>query len=163
MTGDGVGKEITDSVKEIFEACNAPIEFEEFSVSGETSQNEAEFKKSVDSLRRNKVGLKGAARPAKLPSQGKCLHRHPLYTSRTIWSCFMERGHASTARHLRSSRLVQIGRRLPYKAQERGFRHHSRKHRRRILWIGASVVPGRSRELEDHDCGQIGTDCSVCL
>jgi isocitrate dehydrogenase (NAD+) len=78
-----MANQITDSVKEIFEACNAPIEFEEFKVgrseqlctafssrkpskvSGETSQDEAEFKKSVDSLRRNKVGLKGWSLPSR--------------------------------------------------------------------------------------------------
>lgn len=52
-------QEITDSVKEVFEYCNVPVEFEEFQISGETSADEAEFKKSMDSLRRNKVGLKG--------------------------------------------------------------------------------------------------------
>jgi len=59
IPGDGVGKEITNSVKEIFEHANVPVEFEEFAVSGETDPNETEFKKSMDSLRRNKVGLKG--------------------------------------------------------------------------------------------------------
>lgn len=54
-----MGKEITNSVKEIFENVNVPIEFEEFAVSGETDPNDTEFKKSMDSLRRNKVGLKG--------------------------------------------------------------------------------------------------------
>jgi len=59
IPGDGIGKELTESVKEIFEYCNVPIEWEEFKISGETSADETEFKKSMDSLRRNKVGLKG--------------------------------------------------------------------------------------------------------
>ncbi|KAH8925483.1 hypothetical protein BT69DRAFT_1255226 [Atractiella rhizophila] len=59
IPGDGVGKEITNSVKEIFEHTNTPIEFEEFNISGDTSADESLFKKSMDSLRRNKVGLKG--------------------------------------------------------------------------------------------------------
>lgn len=59
IPGDGIGKEITNSVKEIFEHTNAPIEFEEFNISGETSQDEAIFKRSMESLRRNRVGLKG--------------------------------------------------------------------------------------------------------
>ena len=60
-TGDGVGKEITSSVKEVFEHLNVPVEFEEFAVSGESSENEAEFQRSMNSLRRNRVGLKGAS------------------------------------------------------------------------------------------------------
>lgn len=59
IPGDGIGKEITSSVKEIFEHTNAPIEFEEFNVSGETLQDQSVFQRSMDSLRRNRVGLKG--------------------------------------------------------------------------------------------------------
>ena len=57
--GDGVGVELTDSVKEIFEHLNVPVEWEEFNVSGETHGSEALFKEAMESLRRNKVGLKG--------------------------------------------------------------------------------------------------------
>ncbi|GAA5824663.1 hypothetical protein JCM10212_004704, partial [Sporobolomyces blumeae] len=59
IPGDGVGKEITQSVEEIFEHTNVPVEFEKFNVSGETPEDAAIFKRSMDSLRRNKVGLKG--------------------------------------------------------------------------------------------------------
>ncbi|KAL8281536.1 hypothetical protein RQP46_006220 [Phenoliferia psychrophenolica] len=59
IPGDGVGKEITQSVEEIFEHVNVPIEFERFDISGDTSADAALFKQSMDSLRRNKVGLKG--------------------------------------------------------------------------------------------------------
>ncbi|GAA5944210.1 isocitrate dehydrogenase (NAD(+)) IDH1 [Sporobolomyces koalae] len=59
IPGDGVGKEITQSVEEIFEHTNVPVEFEKFNVSGETPEDAAVFKRSMDSLRRNKVGLKG--------------------------------------------------------------------------------------------------------
>jgi len=60
IPGDGVGKEITNSVKDIFERANVPVEFEEFpGVSGESGPDDTEFRKSMDSLRRNKVGLKG--------------------------------------------------------------------------------------------------------
>lgn len=38
---------------------NVPVEFEKFNVSGETPEDAAVFKRSMDSLRRNKVGLKG--------------------------------------------------------------------------------------------------------
>jgi len=59
IPGDGIGEEITNSVKEIFEHVNAPIEWEQYNVSGETSAGESLFKEAVDSMKRNKVGLKG--------------------------------------------------------------------------------------------------------
>jgi len=40
--------------------ANVPVEFEKFNVSGDTTEDAALFKRSMDSLRRNKVGLKGA-------------------------------------------------------------------------------------------------------
>jgi len=60
IPGDGVGAEITDSVKEIFEHVNAPIEWEQYNVSGVSSAGEDLFKQAMDSLKRNRVGLKGA-------------------------------------------------------------------------------------------------------
>ena len=59
IPGDGIGHEITESVKEIFEYVNAPIEWEQHNVSGMTSDGEELFKKALESLRRNRVGLKG--------------------------------------------------------------------------------------------------------
>jgi len=59
IPGDGIGEEITDSVKEIFEHINAPIEWEQYNVSGVSSTGESLFKEAVDSLKRNRVGLKG--------------------------------------------------------------------------------------------------------
>jgi isocitrate dehydrogenase (NAD+) len=59
IPGDGIGAEITDSVKEIFEHVNAPIEWEQFNVSGVSSAGESLFKEAVESMKRNKVGLKG--------------------------------------------------------------------------------------------------------
>lgn len=59
IPGDGIGAEITDSVKEVFEHVNAPIEWEQYDVSGETSGGEAMFKQALESLKRNRVGLKG--------------------------------------------------------------------------------------------------------
>ena len=61
IPGDGVGVEITDSVKEIFEAVNAPIEWEQYNVSGVSASGESLFMEAMDSLKRNKVGLKGAS------------------------------------------------------------------------------------------------------
>jgi isocitrate dehydrogenase (NAD+) len=59
IPGDGIGAEITDSVKEIFEYINAPIEWEQYDVSGMSSTGEGLFIRAMDSLKRNKVGLKG--------------------------------------------------------------------------------------------------------
>lgn len=63
IPGDGIGAEITDSVKEIFESINVPIEWEQYNVSGETTGGEATFRQAMDSLKRNKVGLKGRSAP----------------------------------------------------------------------------------------------------
>ena len=59
IPGDGVGKEITDSVKEIFDKLNVPVEWEQYDLSGEMQGNDSLFQQAMDSLRRNKVGLKG--------------------------------------------------------------------------------------------------------
>jgi isocitrate dehydrogenase (NAD+) len=59
IPGDGIGKEITDSVKEIFEHVNAPIEWDQYNVSGVSSEGESLFREAMESLKRNKVGLKG--------------------------------------------------------------------------------------------------------
>ena len=61
IPGDGVGQEITDSVKEIFEAVNAPIDWDQYNVSGMSSTGESLFREAMDSLKRNKVGLKGVS------------------------------------------------------------------------------------------------------
>ncbi|WFD30127.1 isocitrate dehydrogenase (NAD(+)) [Malassezia sp. CBS 17886] len=59
IPGDGVGKEITDSVKEIFDNLNVPVEWEQFDVSGEMQGNDSLFQQAMESLYRNRVGLKG--------------------------------------------------------------------------------------------------------
>lgn len=59
IPGDGIGREIADSVKEVFQSLNVPVEWEQFDVSGETHGSESLFKEAMESLRRNKVGLKG--------------------------------------------------------------------------------------------------------
>ncbi|EGO01880.1 hypothetical protein SERLA73DRAFT_177461 [Serpula lacrymans var. lacrymans S7.3] len=59
IPGDGIGGEITDSVKEIFEHVSAPIEWEQYNVSGISSSGEELFKQAMESLKRNRVGLKG--------------------------------------------------------------------------------------------------------
>jgi len=59
VPGDGIGPEITDSVKEIFDGLKVPVEWEQYNVSGETAAGEGLFQEAMESLRRNKVGLKG--------------------------------------------------------------------------------------------------------
>lgn len=57
LPGDGVGKEITDSVISIFKAENIPIDWETVEISG--LDNKENVKLAVESLKRNKIGLKG--------------------------------------------------------------------------------------------------------
>ncbi|SAM09347.1 hypothetical protein [Absidia glauca] len=59
IPGDGVGQETAASLKDVFKAANVPVEFEQYDVSGLTSEDEALFQESLASLRRNKVGIKG--------------------------------------------------------------------------------------------------------
>ncbi|KAF9154631.1 isocitrate dehydrogenase (NAD(+)) idh1 [Linnemannia schmuckeri] len=59
IPGDGIGQETASAVKTIFKAANVPVDWEQFDVSGYTSADDKTFKQSVESLRRNKVGLKG--------------------------------------------------------------------------------------------------------
>ena len=59
IPGDGVGQEITDSVKTIFKAQNVPIDWEVIDVSGLESSGKNGVTEAVESLKRNKVGLKG--------------------------------------------------------------------------------------------------------
>ncbi|KAG0343314.1 isocitrate dehydrogenase (NAD(+)) idh1, partial [Podila minutissima] len=59
IPGDGIGQETASAVKTIFKAANVPVDWEQFDVSGYTTADDTTFKQSVESLRRNKVGLKG--------------------------------------------------------------------------------------------------------
>ncbi|KAJ3379417.1 isocitrate dehydrogenase (NAD(+)) idh1 [Lobulomyces angularis] len=59
IPGDGVGVEMANSVKAIFDAANVPVEFEQFDLSGHTEKNEILSKQCLASVRRNKVALKG--------------------------------------------------------------------------------------------------------
>lgn len=58
LPGDGIGKEITDSVVEIFKAERIPVDWETVSVTNSEKSKEG-VKEAVESLKRNKVGLKG--------------------------------------------------------------------------------------------------------
>ncbi|CCJ29395.1 unnamed protein product [Pneumocystis jirovecii] len=61
IPGDGIGKEISESVKTIFKAQKVPVEFEQIDITGQIKAGEKNelFKQSIESLKRNKVGLKG--------------------------------------------------------------------------------------------------------
>ncbi|KAI9203545.1 uncharacterized protein BJ171DRAFT_145504 [Polychytrium aggregatum] len=59
IPGDGVGHEMANSVKTIFKAANVPVEWEQFDLSGYTETDAKLLKQATDSIRRNKVALKG--------------------------------------------------------------------------------------------------------
>jgi isocitrate dehydrogenase (NAD+) len=58
IPGDGIGVELTNSVKTIFKAANAPIEWDQYNFSG-INPDGVVLNEAIESLRRNKVGLKG--------------------------------------------------------------------------------------------------------
>jgi isocitrate dehydrogenase (NAD+) len=59
IPGDGVGVEMAESVKNIFKSANVPVEWEQYNLSGEVGSDTALFKQAMNSVRRNKVALKG--------------------------------------------------------------------------------------------------------
>ncbi|VEU23808.1 DEKNAAC104838 [Brettanomyces naardenensis] len=63
IPGDGIGREITDSVKSIFKAENVPVEWETIEMSGlgesDSVNTQQQIEEAVRSLKRNKIGLKG--------------------------------------------------------------------------------------------------------
>jgi len=62
IPGDGIGAEVSESVKTIFKQDNVPVQWEQIDVTGlqsGTADPEVLFRESVNSLKRNKVGLKG--------------------------------------------------------------------------------------------------------
>ncbi|KAG4302777.1 hypothetical protein PCANB_000967 [Pneumocystis canis] len=61
IPGDGIGKEISESVKTIFKMQRIPVEFEQIDITGRIKMGEKNelFEQTIKSLKRNKVGLKG--------------------------------------------------------------------------------------------------------
>ncbi|OLY80090.1 Isocitrate dehydrogenase [NAD] subunit 1, mitochondrial [Smittium mucronatum] len=59
IPGDGIGREVANSVKKVFKAANVPVDFEQFNVSGTSSDMDPQLQSAVLSIKRNKVGLKG--------------------------------------------------------------------------------------------------------
>ncbi|KAJ1510719.1 isocitrate dehydrogenase (NAD(+)) idh1 [Coelomomyces lativittatus] len=58
IPGDGVGIEMTNSVKDVFKAINVPVLFEQYNITGDT-KDPGLMKAAMDALKRTKVGLKG--------------------------------------------------------------------------------------------------------
>lgn len=60
IPGDGIGRELCNSVKTVFSAINAPVDFEQVDLTGVVASSESsQLPAALDSLKRNKVGLKG--------------------------------------------------------------------------------------------------------
>jgi len=61
LPGDGIGQEIADSVVGIFQAAEAPIEFERFDYKGtDIADDSPKYKEILSSLARTGLGLKGS-------------------------------------------------------------------------------------------------------
>ncbi|KCV68114.1 isocitrate dehydrogenase (NAD+) [Fonticula alba] len=58
IPGDGIGRELTDSVRAIFKAAEVPVVFDIVDLVPDETGN-VDISEAVQSLRRNKVGLKG--------------------------------------------------------------------------------------------------------
>mmetsp|Transcript_25266 Transcript_25266/g.43627 ORF Transcript_25266/g.43627 Transcript_25266/m.43627 type:complete len:384 (+) Transcript_25266:27-1178(+) len=72
IPGDGIGREIFESVAEIFNAVNAPIEWDVHEVAD--GSNRVIQDAVLESLRRNKVGLKGTLSTPIGPKGGRSLN-----------------------------------------------------------------------------------------
>jgi isocitrate dehydrogenase (NAD+) len=77
IPGDGIGRELCESVRSVFAAMNVPVDFEQVSLSGNAVIEDTEGKAlttALDSLRRNKVGLKGTIHTGKYQATPKSLN-----------------------------------------------------------------------------------------
>ena len=59
IPGDGIGKEITNSVIGVFGAANVPIDWETFDVTPRPNQTDQISQEVIASISRNKAALKG--------------------------------------------------------------------------------------------------------
>lgn len=60
IPGDGTGKELTESIKKVFMAINAPIDWEEVNMTGYAETDESsKLIQAIESIKRNKIALKG--------------------------------------------------------------------------------------------------------
>ena len=60
IPGDGIGRELTDAVKLVFNAAGAPVEWETVDLTMDDPCFSDKVSQAVYSLRRNKIGLKGS-------------------------------------------------------------------------------------------------------
>lgn len=58
IPGDGIGRELCESVQTVFAAARVPVDFEEVQLSGYGSDPH-DLQRTIASLRRNRIGLKG--------------------------------------------------------------------------------------------------------
>lgn len=60
IPGDGIGRELANSVRTVFSALNVPVDFEQVDLTGMVASAESsQLPAALDSLKRNRVGLKG--------------------------------------------------------------------------------------------------------
>lgn len=59
VPGDGVGPELMNSVRDVFDTVGVPVDFEEHFISEIQPQHSTSFDTVIESFRRNGVGLKG--------------------------------------------------------------------------------------------------------
>jgi isocitrate dehydrogenase (NAD+) len=87
IPGDGIGQETARAVKALFKYENVPIDFEEIDVHGIGDEPGARelFNQSIESLKRNKVGLKGISRN----------HFPPSYIPGILYTPLERSGHQS--------------------------------------------------------------------
>lgn len=98
IPGDGIGQETARAVKALFKYENVPIDFEEIDVHGIGDEPGARelFAQSIESLKRNRVGLKGVC-----PYYGAVsLSRHSVYTLGKIGTSKLECCFASRTGYL---------------------------------------------------------------
>jgi isocitrate/isopropylmalate dehydrogenase len=97
IPGDGIGQETARAVKTLFKYENVPIDFEEVDVHGIGDEPGARelFNQSIESLKRNRVGLKGtsALKPINI--------RYLVYSFGKIRPSKLECGITSRIRYLR--------------------------------------------------------------
>jgi len=59
IRGDGIGPEVLAATKEVIKATNAPVKFDDHSISEISGYTQDEYNSLISSLRKNKVCLKG--------------------------------------------------------------------------------------------------------
>uniref|UniRef100_A0AC35TZ88 Iso_dh domain-containing protein n=1 Tax=Rhabditophanes sp. KR3021 TaxID=114890 RepID=A0AC35TZ88_9BILA len=60
IPGDGIGPEMLEIVKRIFNFCQVPVDFEDCQLTSNPNTTETELENAIVSIKRNGVGLKGS-------------------------------------------------------------------------------------------------------